>query len=252
MRYKPRKKPLSDPRRSNDSLLGGRRVGEQENPYLSARRTWNEHMQTLIAARQAWQIMGMLALLVTLVSVAGMIHIGQQSKFIPYVVEIDKLGQTAAVAIADKAEPADTRVIAAALSACITNARRVTPDVVLQRNAVFDVYAMLPTNAPATQKMTEFYNGTDDASPFKRATQEMVSTEISSAMAITPETWQIDWLETTRDRQGVLKGRPVPMRAMLTIFIVPPTPATTEEQLRKNPLGIFIRDFSWSRLQQTN
>jgi type IV secretion system protein VirB5 len=83
MRYKPLKKPLSDPRRSNDSLLGGRRVGEQENPYLSARRTWNEHMQTLIAARQAWQIMGMLSLLVTLVSVAGMIHIGQQSKFIP-------------------------------------------------------------------------------------------------------------------------------------------------------------------------
>ena len=53
MRYKPFKKPVTDPRRSNDSLLGGRRVGEQENPYLSARRTWNEHMQTLIAARQA-------------------------------------------------------------------------------------------------------------------------------------------------------------------------------------------------------
>jgi len=33
--------------------------------------------------------------------------------------------------------------------------------------------------------MTEFYNGTDESSPFKRATQEMVSTEISSAMALT-------------------------------------------------------------------
>ncbi len=243
---------ISDPRRSHEQLSGGRRLGENENPYLSARRTWNDHMQTVLSSRQAWQIMGILSLLVALVGVAGMIHVGQQSKFIPYVIQIDKLGQAAAVSVADKAAPADPRVIASALSACIANARLVTPDVVLQRNAVFAVYAMLPANAPATQKMTEFYNATEASSPFKRATQEMVSTEISSAMALTPETWQVDWLETTRDRQGVMKGRPVPMRAMMTIFIAAPTSATTEEQLRKNPMGIFIRDFSWSRQQQTN
>jgi type IV secretory pathway TrbF-like protein len=33
------------------------------------------------------------------------------------------LGQTAAVSVADKAAPADQRVIASALSACIANAR---------------------------------------------------------------------------------------------------------------------------------
>ncbi len=249
------KKPktaISDPRRSHEKLLGGRRQGENENPYLSARRTWNDHMQTVMSSRQAWQIMGILSLLVALVGVAGMIHIGQQSKFIPYVIQVDKLGQTAAISVADKAAPADPRVIASALSACIANARLVTPDVVLQRKAVFDVYAMLPANAPATQKMTEFYNSTDESSPFKRATQEMVSTEISSAMALTPDTWQVDWVETTRDRQGVMKGQPVPMRAMMTIFIAAPTSATSEEQLRKNPLGIFVRDFSWSRQQPTN
>ena len=177
-------------------------LAEAVNPYMSARRSWNDQMQTLISSRQVWQIMGILSMLVALVSVAGIIHIGQQSKFIPYVIEVDKLGQTAAVSLADKAAPADPRVIAAALSTCITKARLVTPDVVLQRNAVFDVYAMLPANAPATQKMTDFYNGTEESSPFKRAANEMVSTEISSAMALTPETWQVDWLETTRDRQG--------------------------------------------------
>jgi type IV secretion system protein VirB5 len=100
--------------------------------------------------------------------------------------------------------------------------------------------------------MTEFYNGSEASSPFKRATQEMVSTEITSAMALTPDTWQVDWLETTRDRQGVLKDQPIPMRAMLTLFIAEPTSATTEEQLRKNPLGIFVRDYSWSKQHQTH
>jgi type IV secretion system protein VirB5 len=55
------KKPktaISDPRRSHEKLLGGRRQGENENPYLSARRTWNDHMQTVMSSRQAWQIMG--------------------------------------------------------------------------------------------------------------------------------------------------------------------------------------------------
>ena len=95
MLFKKSKTAISDPRRSHEKLHGGRRLGENENPYLSARRTWNDHMQTMMSSRQAWQIMGILSLLVALVGVAGMIHIGQQSKFIPYVIQIEKLGQTA-------------------------------------------------------------------------------------------------------------------------------------------------------------
>jgi len=242
----------ADSRNTDEKLIGGRRHGENSNPYLSARRTWNDHTQALMSSRQAWQIMGILALLVALVAVGGMIHIAQLSRFVPYVVQVDKLGQTAAVSVADKAAPADPRVIAAAISAFIANARLVTPDVALQRKAVFDVYALLPANGPATQKMTEFYNATEDSSPFKRAAKEMVSAEINTAMPQTADTWQVDWLETTRDRDGAMKGRPMLMRAMVTIFIVPPTPATTEEQLRKNPLGIYVRDFTWSRQQQAN
>ena len=37
------------------------------------------------------------------------------------------------------------------------------------------------------------------------------------------------------------------MRALLNVYVVPPNHKTSEEQLRKNPLGIFIRDFSWSK-----
>jgi type IV secretion system protein TrbF len=243
---------ITDPRSSDEKLIGGRRKGENDNPYLSARRTWNDHTKAVMSSRQAWQIMGILSLLVALVAVGGIIHIAQLSRFVPYVVQVDKLGQTAAVSVADKAAPADQRVVATAISAFIANARLVTPDVALQRKAVFDVYALLPTNVPAAQKMTEFYNATEDSSPFKRAAKEMVSAEINTVMPNTADTWQVDWVETTRDRQGAMKGRPLLMRAMVTIFIVPPTPATTEEQLRKNPLGIFVRDFTWSRQQQAN
>ena len=58
MRSKKLNSPLIDPRRGFEKLLGGRRTCENENPYLSARRTWNDHMQTLISSRQAWQVIG--------------------------------------------------------------------------------------------------------------------------------------------------------------------------------------------------
>jgi type IV secretion system protein VirB5 len=105
---------------------------------------------------------------------------------------------------------------------------------------------MLSPNDPATQKMNEWLNGTPESSPFKRAVKEMVSTEIKSVLPQSPDTWQVEWVETIRDRQGVLKGQPVNMRALVNVYIATPTSQTTDEQLRNNPLGIYVRDYSWS------
>lgn len=246
-----KKKPLTeDPRSSNTRMEGGRRTGENENPYLSARRTWNDHTRGVVASRQVWQIFGMLSLLIALGGIGGMIHIGSQSKFVPYVIEVDKLGQPLAIARADKGTKADPRIIRAAIAAFVSDARTVTPDTALQRKAVFAVYAMLAPDDPATQKMNDWLNGSEDASPFKKAQTEMVNIEIGTVLPQTPETWQVDWIETTRDRQGLVKGQPAHMRALVTVYSVEPTPATSEEQLHKNPLGIFVRDFSWSKQTQ--
>ena len=120
----------------------------------------------------------------------------------------------------------------------------------LQRRAIFRVYAKLSPADPATIKMGEWMKqGGEESSPFDRATREMVSTQINSVLPQSPDTWQVDWLETVRDRQGVPQGDPVAMRALVTVYTAAPTTTTTEEQMRMNPLGIYVRDFSWSRLQ---
>lgn len=219
-----------------------------DNPYLTARRTWNEHVGAVVSSRQTWQVVGILSLLIALAGVGGIIHIGSQSKFIPYVIEVDKHGQTVAVGPTTAGSAADPRVIHASVADYITSARMVTPDVALQRKAVFRVYSMLSPNDSATAKMNEWLNGTPDSSPFKRATKEMVSIEIKSVLPQSPDTWQVDWTETTRDRQGILKGKPANLRALVNVYTAVPTSQTTDEQLRNNPLGIYVRDFSWSNL----
>jgi type IV secretion system protein VirB5 len=228
-------------------IEGGRRDGENNNPYLSARRTWNDHMAAVAASRRNGQIVAIISLSIALASVAGVVHIGSQSKYIPYVVEVDKLGQPVAVAPAQLAPAMNQRVVAAMVAAFVSDARLVTPDIALQRKAIFRVYSMLSARDPATAKTNEWLNGTEDSSPFKRAANEIVSTDIASVLPQTSDTWQVDWIETVRDRQGVMKGKPFRMRALVTVYTLPTTPQMTEEQFRSNPLNIYVRDYSWSK-----
>lgn len=237
----------ADPRTSDDLVEGGRRQGETENPYLAARRTWNDQSAANIASRQMWQLTGILSLLIALGAVGGVIYIGSQSKFVPYVVQVDKLGQAAAVAPAQRAALVDARVVHASVAAWIADIRTVTPDIALQRRAIYRVYSMLAPNDAATAKSNQWLNGTEESSPFKRAAKETVSVEMSSVLPQTADTWQVDWVETVRDRQGIVKGQPQRWRALVTVYSVPPNADTTEEQMRNNPLGIYVREFSWSK-----
>jgi type IV secretion system protein VirB5 len=230
-----------------DRLPLGVSQGKDATPYLNARRSWNDHAGGLLASKRLWQAVALLCLTICVGAVGGIIHIGEQSKFIPYVVQVDSLGQAVTVSQADRAAPVDERVIHACIAAFVADARLVTPDVALQRAAIFRLYAFLSGKDPATQKMNEWLNGNPEANPLKRAAKETVSTEIISVIPQTPETWQVDWREYVHDRQGAPKEEYV-MRALLTYYVVRPDSNTTMEQIRRNPLGIYIRDFSWSKL----
>jgi type IV secretory pathway TrbF-like protein len=181
--------------------------------------------------------------------VGGVIHIGSQSKFIPYVVEVDKLGQTVAAGPVQRQRRPIRASSTPPLRTGSADASMVTPDVALQRKCrVPGVREALP-NDPATPKMNEWLNGTPEASPFKRAEKEMVSVEIKTVIPQTPDTWQVEWVETTRDRQGTPKGQPVTWRALVTVYTPKSRSQTTDEQLRNNPMSVYVRDYSWSRIQ---
>lgn len=236
-----------DERRGSASLIGGRREGENTNPYLSARRTWNDLSAANAANRQMWQLLGILSLLIALASVGGMTYIGSLSKFIPFVVDVDKQGTVVSRGTLEKAGAVDSRVVRSTVAAFINDMRMVTPDVALQRAAIFRIYAHLSGKDPAIGKTTDWLSDAGETNPFKRAATEMVSVEISTVLQQTADTWQVEWVETTRDRQGVIKGPAIRMRALVTVYTLAPTSQTTEEQMRNNPLGVYVRDFTWSK-----
>jgi type IV secretion system protein TrbF len=219
------------------------------NPYLEARRRWNSEVDRAVGSLHVWQLVGVAGMLMGVGGVGGMIWLGGQSRYVPYVIEVDRLGEAVGVGVASVAGPADERVVRASVGAFVGQARMVTPDIEVQRRAIFSVYGMLKTRDPACVKMNEYLGGEGENSPFARAARETVSCDISSVLPVSKESWQVDWQETVCDRDGGLIGKPEHMRAVLSIYIQAPGLSAKASEIMRNPLGVYVRDFNWQVIQ---
>jgi type IV secretory pathway TrbF-like protein len=139
-------------------------------------------MRGIQASRNMWQMLGT-SLFTDCAGWSRGSHCYRQSIQIhPYVVQVNKLGEAIAVSRADIAAVADQRVVHASIAAFINDLRMVTPDIALQRRAIFRAYAMLSNNDPATAKANEWFNSSEASSPFKRAETQTVNVEIISVI----------------------------------------------------------------------
>jgi type IV secretion system protein VirB5 len=217
-----------------------------DNPYLNAKRAWNTHTVGLMKSLQVWQLVSLASLLVTLAAVGGLIAIGSQSKFVPLVFQQDYSGNTLSVTRADRVGQANIDDYRTAAAHFIENLRMVSADSELQKKAVFQVYAYLNQNDAALTKVQEFYSDKQQSNPFERATRELVSIEIRSVLQETEDSWQVDWIETVRNRDGTIKQKPALMKAIVTLYQESEIHDIASESILKNPHLIYIRDFNWS------
>lgn len=209
-------------------------------PYLEARREWNERYGGYIARANSWRLAALGSLLVSAILAAGMVFVASQSRIVPYIVEVDQLGQAAAVKPAEAIGPADPRVIKAQLAAFITWARTVSTDTALMKAALFSAYGM--SGAPARGSLDEYFEA---HSPFDRAAKETVAVEVNAVLPLTAESYQVSWTETARDREGRMTGQ-THWQASVTVVINPPRDEKTIIS-GKNPLGIYVVTLSWTQ-----
>jgi type IV secretory pathway TrbF-like protein len=215
-------------------------AGSATNPYLEARREWNERYGDYIQQAHHWRTLALICAAVALICVLGVVYIGAQSKIVPYVVEVDKLGETVAVARADRAAPVDPRVIKAYLARFVSDWRTVTVDRVAQKSAIDRVYSMLPNGSIAVSKLNDFFK---THNPFSLSGRESVAVAVTNILPISDTTWQVEWQETTRDSRGEVQGT-VRMRLSILVGLRPPT---QEQLVLINPLGIYVTDINWAQ-----
>ena len=243
----PEKEVISSQRKTPTKQQVSMLASQQDsNPFLDTRRAWNGVWEESLANARRWRLIAVFEAGLLALALFGLIHLGSQPKAIPYVVEVNKLGE---VAYAGRLEPAraDNNVIKASIASFVSDLRMVTPDAGLQAEAVNRVYAYISKGDPALGRVNSFYGATKEASPYVRAQDEIVSVAIDDVLPTSQNTWQVDWTETTRDRKGE-KAVPAKWRGLVTIVLVSPSASTSETQLRRNPLGVYVQDLSWSRL----
>ena len=216
-------------------------VSGAHNPYLAARREWDERYGDLITRAKNWRTMAALCSLVALVATAGMVWLSARSHVVPFVVLVDNLGRPVASGIADQTSLNDDRLKRSNIFNWVENLRTVTTDGVSQRRAIDRVYAQIASGSAAQTFVSEYYRGDP---PFKRAETETVSVEVKSVLPTSDRTYEVEWVETTRDLYGTVKATDR-WKGYLSMVLNPPT---DERQARINPLGVYITNASWAKV----
>lgn len=212
------------------------------NPYLAARKEWDERYGDLISRARNWRAACFAMAAVAFLAVGGMIVMSRQARIVPYVVAVDGLGRTVASGAAEQASVADDRLKRAALNSWISDWRLVSMDGVAQRKAIDRAYAMIAAGSPAQVAVSDFFRREP---PHERAAKQTVDVEVKAIFPSSDKTYEVEWLETTRSLAGSVTGEPQRWKGSFTIAVNPPA---DELLARVNPLGIYITSASWSRV----
>jgi type IV secretion system protein VirB5 len=210
---------------------------EPNTPYQRAGQLWDDRIGSARVQARNWRLMALGGLLLTTGLSSALVWQSMQSRVVPYVVEVDRLGEARAVApAAADYRPTDPQ-IAWHLGRFIGNVRSVSLDPVLMRENWLSAYDMVtPRGALFLSEHAR------SAQPFAEVGRRTVSVQVTSIVRASENSFQVKWNESAYER-GSLAGSSR-WTAILTVIVRPPRAA---EILRKNPLGLYVDAIDWSR-----
>jgi type IV secretory pathway TrbF-like protein len=220
-------------------------VAPLDTPYRKARDEWDKRMGNLVIQAKNWRLAAFAALaFIAGPAVLGMAYLGAQPKAVPHIVLVDKLGGAvyagpAGISARDfKPSEASLRYH---LQRFIDYTRTLSTDrEVVQRNWI-EVFSLVTPNA--ANQLKEYAEKTQ---PVGRADKgERTNVEIIGMTQVTRDSWQVDWKEILKDRGGSESAVQLWRGSFRLVFKLP----EKEEQLAKNPIGLFVDEYHWSRLQ---
>jgi type IV secretion system protein VirB5 len=213
------------------------RTPEPETPYQRAGQLWDERIGSARVQARNWRLMAFSGLLLSGGLSGGLLWQSMQSRVLPYVVEVDRLGEARAVspAVANY-RPTDPQ-IAWHLAHFIGQVRSVSLDPVLMRENWLSAYDFV--TGRGGRFLGEYARS---ANPFGEIGTRTVSVQVTSVVRASDRSFQVKWIETVFER-GSLVGTSR-WTAILSVVVKPPVSA---EVLRKNPLGLYVDAIDWSR-----
>jgi len=210
---------------------------EPETPYQKAAQVWDERIGSARVQAKNWRLMAFGSLLLSTGLASGLVWQSARGTIVPWVVQIDRLGEAQAVApaVADY-HPTDPQV-AWHLARFIEQVRAIPADPIIVRQNWLRAYDF--TSDRGALALNDFARAND---PFTKVGKVQLAVEVSSVIRASPDSFRVAWIER-RYENGQIAGTER-WTAILTITIQQPRDA---ERLRKNPLGVFVNAINWSK-----
>jgi type IV secretory pathway TrbF-like protein len=216
--------------------------GAADTPYMRARQEWDARMGSAIVQAKNWRLAAFASLGLVFVALLGVIYLGSKPKAVPHIIEIDQLGNaTYRGAVGSATYTPSESIIRYHLRRFIEDTRTISADQALLKRNWLDAYALVTRNGG---NMLTAYVQKPENEPFRRSQEERVTVEVLALVAVSKDTWQIDWREKRWDRNGNPMGD-VLWRGMLRILLQTPK---TEESMVRNPIGLYIDEFHWDKV----
>ena len=210
---------------------------EPETPYQKAAQVWDERIGSSRIQAKNWRLMAFGSLFLSAGFAAALVLQSARGTVVPWVVQVDNLGQaqTVAPAVADY-HPTDPQ-IAWHLGRFIEQVRAIPADAIVVRQNWLRAYEWTTDRGAAA--LNDYARSND---PFTKVGRQQVAVEVSSVIRASNDSFRVAWTE--RHYENGQLSTTERWTAILTIVIQ--TPRDTD-RLRANPLGIYVNAISWSR-----
>ena len=219
-----------------------------DSPFLAARHEFTNAFGDLARGKRNWQVLAYaLVGLLTLVTIAE-VRLAASARVVPYVIEVDRLGQVVGVGPAEALQQPEERLIASELAQFVRAIRTVLPAAAAaaQGELLRRGYAFV---APRAAAFLNDYFAKPEHDPRLLGLRLARQVDVASVLRVPhSDVWRLRWTETERSTAPGGLMRTVAWEGYLTVTLVPPT---TAEVVQENPLGLSITSVSWTQVTET-
>jgi type IV secretion system protein VirB5 len=208
------------------------------NPYLAARREWVERYGDYVNIAKIASVVAIVAVIGYIPLVYGLVHEADRTHTVTRIVEVNKLGQ------ARLAEPVTVSgipgyVVRHQIANWIVLTHEVISDPIAQKKLVDEATGMVTQSALGP--LNKWWK---PRNPMRKLRTESVDVNVTSAVPLSPHSYQVQWTQTTYTLTGRI-DKVSHWQGVIGYTVIPPV--TWSEQLN-NPLGIYITHFAWNRI----
>ncbi len=210
---------------------------QPDTPYHRAAQAWDDRIGSARVQAGNWRLMALGSLVLSAGLATALIWQSARGTIVPWVVEVDKLGQTEAVAPATAGYRPDDAQIAYQLAQFISNVRAIPSDPVIVRQDWLKAYDF--TTDTGAQVLNGYAQAND---PFAKVGTTQVAVEVLSVIRASPNSFRVTWIERAYTNGQLATTQR--WSAIVSLIVDPPHEA---DRLRKNPLGIYVTGINWSQ-----